>query len=359
MEEGAGMRAFIAIAIIIAAIAGAVWLYQHPWDLPFGHTPDEHHDRAGGGRWSASDWTVEGRWDSYGSHYSLTASAPPAELQGPDLFLRCRDGRFDLSLIGDSNSQYVEGLYDIDVSTDKSYGSVLSLTRDDAIWSDDVTVPADTAEFALADAKQIVVTVGYRHGGYRTYTYNFKNLAAGKPQLYKVCTGYPQPYYGNGGYPTPPYGGSAYQQGGDYPSSEPYNNSYATTPSNGGYSSGGGNYSGGGYDNNRSGGNYSSGGGYDYNRSGGAPYATIDGYNDRPRNGGGYNDRSRNGEGYNDYPRNGKSYDYRRPWHPKPRPPEKPPAPINPPRYRSLTQEQDISSQHKKAVKDGKSEIAH
>ena len=361
MEEGAGMRAFIAIAIIIAAIAGAVWLYQHPWDVPFGHTPDEHHDRAGGGRWHASDWTVEGRWDAYGSHYSLVASAPPADLQGPDLFLRCRDGHFDLSLIGDSNSQYVEGLYDIDVSTDKSYGSVLSLTRDDAIWADDVTVPADTAEFALADAKQIIVTVGYRHGGYRTYTYNFKNLAAGKPQLYRVCNGYPQPYYGNNGYPTTPYNGSGggYQQGGNYPSSQPYGNgyattpsngdSYATTPSNGGYSSGGG------YDSYRSGGN--SGGGNDNYRSGGAPYATIDGYNDRSRNGGGYNDYPRSGG--SDYPRNGGNSDYRRPWHPKPRPPEKPPAPINPPRYRSLTQEQDISSQHKKALKDGKSELAH
>jgi hypothetical protein len=356
MEEGAGMRAFIAIAIIIAAIAGAVWLYQHPWDVPFVQTPGEHHDRGGSGRWSASDWTVEGRWDAYGSHYSLTASAPPADLHGPDLFLRCRDGHFDLSLIGDSDSQYVEGLYDIDVSTDKSYGSVLALTRDDPIWADDVTVPADTAEFALADAKQIVVTVGYRQGGFRTYTYNFKNLAAGKPQLYRVCNGYPQPYYGNNSYPTTPYTGSGggYQEGGTYPSSQPYSNSYATTPSNGGYSSGGDNYSSDNGYNNRQ-----SGGGYDNYRSGGAPYATIDGYNDHARSGEGYNDRARDGGGYNDHARDGGYNDYRRPWHPKPRPPEKPPGPINPPRYRSLTQEQDISSQHKKALKDGKGEIAH
>jgi hypothetical protein len=351
MDEGAGMRAFIAIAIIIAAIAGAVWLYQHPWEVPFIERPGEHHDREGNGRWSASDWIVEGRWDAYGSRYSLTASAPPADLHGPDLLLRCRDGHFDLSLIGDPNSRDVEGLYDIDVSTDKSYGSVLSLTRDDAIWSDDVTVPADTAEFALADAKQIIVTVGYRQGGFRTYTYNFKNLAAGKPQLYRVCNGYPQPYYGDNGYPTTPYGGDGYHDGGNYQSSQPYNDSYQTTPSNGGYSSGGDNYSGGGYDNYHSGDNYSSGNGHDNYRSGGAPYATIDGYNDRPRD----------GRGYNNYPPDGGHYDDRRHWHPKlkPIPPEKPAAPINPPRYRSLTQEQDIRSQHKKAVQDGKSEIAH
>ena len=64
---------------------------------------DLHRDRrhwhqnrwkAGAGdRWTVGDWTVDGAWENGESHYSLTASAPPDDLHGPDLFLRCRDGQ--------------------------------------------------------------------------------------------------------------------------------------------------------------------------------------------------------------------------------------------------------------------------
>ena len=148
-----------------------------------------HHNRwkAGAGdRWTVGDWTVDGTWENGESHYSLTASAPPDDLHGPDLFLRCRDGQFDLSLIDER--EHAHGLYAILVMTDKSApGIVLRVRRGDPEWYGNATVAAAVAEHALANAGKIYVRLKYQRGGIDDESYDFKDLASGKPQLYRVC----------------------------------------------------------------------------------------------------------------------------------------------------------------------------
>jgi len=157
---------------------------------------DLHRDRrhwhqnrwkAGAGdRWTVGDWTVDGAWENGESHYSLTASAPPDDLHGPDLFLRCRDGQFDLSLIDERERG--RGLYAILVMTDKSApGIVLRVRRGDPEWYGNATVAAAVAEHALANAGKIYVRLKYERGGIDDESYDFKDLASGKPQLYRVC----------------------------------------------------------------------------------------------------------------------------------------------------------------------------
>ena len=83
-------------------------------DLRFGN----RWESSSGDRWTIGDWTVDGDWENGKSRYSLTASAPPDDLHGPDLFLRCRDGKFDLTFI-DEGSRW-RGLYAILVMTNRS-----------------------------------------------------------------------------------------------------------------------------------------------------------------------------------------------------------------------------------------------
>ena len=368
MEEGAGMRILVAVVLLAAVAAGGIWLDRHHWEIP-GLSDGNHQNgdnKSGAGRWHAGDWVVEGRWDGYMSRYSLTAWAPPADFQGPDLVMRCRDGQFDISLIGDPYPQQVGGVYSIEITTDKSGSPVIGMMRDDPVWSNDITVPAQPAIFALATARQIFVSLKYSQGGDRRYTYNFRNLAAGKEQLFNVCGRW---------VPPPP----AYSNGGGYgpPTSTTYEGGYATTPYNGGGSMATPPFANGGYGGNNNawtGGNGSgpdlTGNGYSNYPSNGYP---ASGY---PSNSGGYpTDNSYNGYppagGYNCYPNSGTggSYQsgdgycppgyYHKPWRPKPKPKPSPPIPINPPRYRSLTQEQDIRGQHEKALQDQKNATGH
>jgi hypothetical protein len=214
--------------------------------------------KAGAGdRWTIGDWTVDGTWENGESHYSLTASAPPDDLHGPDLFLRCRDGQFDLSLIDER--ERARGLYAILVMTDKSApGIVLRVRRGDPEWYGHATVAAAVAEHALANAGKIYVRLKYQRGGIDDESYDFKDLAIGKPQLYRVC-------------PPPPRAQWT----------------------------------------------------YDADRDGGRRHGR-DGHDGRDR--------------HDDHDR------YWRPRWPQP--------PINPPRYRDLTQERDIRDQHKAATKN-------
>jgi len=160
-----------------------------PHDADHGDRSAQSGGAGGGGdRWTAGDWVVDGRWERNDNHYSLTATAPPDELHGPDLFLRCRDGHFDLSLIGDSDPPHYRGLYSMMVMTDRSApGIVLRVTRGDPEWIGESTVLATSAEYPLSNATQIYVRLRYERGGTRDYTYNFKDLQSGKQQLYNVC----------------------------------------------------------------------------------------------------------------------------------------------------------------------------
>lgn len=179
-------------------------VYQSVWPgnapnaaaFPQGGERDSHGRRhhwhanrwkAGAGdRWTIGDWTVDGTWDNGESHYSLTASAPPDDLHGPDLFLRCRDGQFDLSLI--DQREHAHGLYAILIMTDKSApGIVLRVRRGDAEWYGNATVAAAVAEHALANAGKVYVRLKYERGTIDDESYDFKDLASGKPQLYRVC----------------------------------------------------------------------------------------------------------------------------------------------------------------------------
>jgi hypothetical protein len=143
--------------------------------------------RAGAGdRWTIGDWTVDGTWENGQSRYSLTASAPPDDLHGPDLFLRCRNGEFDLSLIDER--EHARGLYAILVMTDRSSpGIVLNVRRGEQEWYGNATVAAAVAEHAIANAGKIYVRLKYRGGVIDDESYDFKDLAVGKPQLYRVC----------------------------------------------------------------------------------------------------------------------------------------------------------------------------
>lgn len=361
MEEGTGMRVFVAVVLLAAVAAGGIWLDRHHWEIPGLSDNDKHggqhgdDNRPGTGRWHAGDWIVEGRWDGYMSRYSLTAWAPPSDFQGPDLIMRCRDGQFDISLIGDPYPQQAGGLYSIEITTDRSAGAVLSMTRDDPDWSNDITVPAQSAVFALATAKRVFVALKYSQGGDRAYTYNFRNLVAGKEQLFNVCGRWmPPPYSNGGGFGAP----TSYTNEGGY-GTTPYSGggTMATPPfANGGYDSSGTGYNNGGYNSGSNG-----AGGYSSYPSTGGSY---------PSNGG-YNNGYPAAGGYNCYPDSGGRSWYQpgsgycppgyhhRPWHPKPKPIPNPPIPINPPRYRSLTQEQDIAGQHEKALKDEKGAAGH
>jgi hypothetical protein len=235
-----------------------------------------HHNRwkAGAGdRWTIGDWTVDGAWENGESHYSLTASAPPDDLHGPDLFLRCRDGQFDLSLIDER--EQARGLYAILVMTDKSApGIVLRVRRGDPEWYGHATVAAAVAEHALANAGKIYVRLKYERGGIDDESYDFKDLAIGKPQLYRIC-------------PPPPRAQWT----------------------------------------------------YDADRDGDRRHG-HDGYDGHERRDG--HDR------HNSYDGRDRRHGHDRHWHPQWRPP-----PINPPRYRDLTQERDIRDQHKAAMKNG------
>jgi hypothetical protein len=234
-----------------------------PHDADHGDRSAQSGGAGGGGdRWTAGDWVVDGRWERNDNHYSLTATAPPDELHGPDLFLRCRDGHFDLSLIGDSDPPHYRGLYSMMVMTDRSApGVVLRVTRGDPEWIGESTVLATSAEYPLSNATQIYVRLRYERGGTRDYTYNFKDLQSGKQQLYNVCK--------------PP------------PASQPWD-SIADRGGRGG----------------------------------------RDGYDGDDRRDG------RDGHGGRD-------------WHHHP---NWPVIPMNPPRYRDLTQERDIHDQHEKAL---------
>jgi hypothetical protein len=70
--------AIVAVVIIameaLAAIA-FVWMYNHPWDVPFAQNPGEHHDRAGSGRWYAGTST-SGRYSNYSVGGSYAAESP-------------------------------------------------------------------------------------------------------------------------------------------------------------------------------------------------------------------------------------------------------------------------------------------
>ena len=229
-------------------------------DLRFGN----RWESSSGDRWTIGDWTVDGDWENGKSRYSLTASAPPDDLHGPDLFLRCRDGKFDLTFI-DEGSRW-RGLYAILVMTNRSApGIVLRTRRGDPEWLGNASVEAASAEHALASARKIYVRLRYERGGDKDYSYDFKDLAIGKPQLYSVC-------------PPPPRG--QWTDEADV------------------------------------------GGGRRHGR---------DWRDDRDRHGD-YDNRN----GYDRYD------GHWRPSWPQP--------PINPPRYRDLTQERDIGDQHKKAT---------
>jgi hypothetical protein len=211
-----------------------------------------------GDRWTIGDWTVDGDWERGKSSYSLTASAPPDDLHGPDLFLRCRDGKFDLTFIDDGSRW--RGLYAILVMTNRSApGIVLRVRRDDPEWLGNATVEASSAEHALANARKIYVRLRYERGGDKDYSYDFKDLAIGKPQLYHVC-------------PPPPRGQWTDE-------------------------------------------------------------ADVDGGR---RHGRDWQDGRDWHDGYDRYDRH---------WRPR-----WPQPPINPPRYRDLTQEQDIGDQHREAT---------
>jgi hypothetical protein len=221
--------------------------------------------KAGAGdRWTVGDWTVDGTWENGESHYSLTASAPPDDLHGPDLFLRCRNGQFDLSLIDER--EHGRGLYAILVMTDKSApGIVLRVRRGDPEWLGNATVEAAVAEHALANAGKIYVRLKYARGVVDDESYDFKDLASGKPQLYRVC-------------PPPPRAQWTYDADRD--------------------------------------------GGRRHGRDGDDGHERRDGHDDHDRHDG--HDR------------------YWRPQWPQP--------PIDPPRVRSLTQEQTIRDQHQRAT---------
>jgi hypothetical protein len=214
-----------------------------------------------GDRWTIGDWTVDGDWERGKSRYSLTASAPPDDLHGPDLFLRCRDGKFDLTFIDEGSR--LSGLYAVLVMTNRSApGIVLRARRGDPEWLGNASVEAASAEHALANARKIYVRLRYERGGDKDYSYDFKDLAIGKPQLYSVC-------------PPPPRGQWTDE-------------------------------------------------------------ADVDGGR---RHGRDWQDDRDRYDGYDRYDRRDRHW---RPQWPQP--------PINPPRVRSLTQEQNIRDQHKKAT---------
>jgi hypothetical protein len=140
--------------------------------------------------WTVGDWTVHGRWNGVESHYSLIASVPPFGISGPDLLLRCRDGRFDLTLLADPLDRHRRGLHTVLIKTDSHNGLVLRARRDEDGWTvgeGAVTVDAATAEHAIASATLIFVRLKYDDGARKDYVYGFANLAVGKPQLYNVC----------------------------------------------------------------------------------------------------------------------------------------------------------------------------
>jgi hypothetical protein len=140
--------------------------------------------------WSVGDWTVHGRWNGVENHYSLTATTPPFGISGPDLILRCRDGRFDLTLLADPLERHRYGLHTVLIKTDSHNGLVLRVRRDENGWTigeGAVTVDAATAEHAIASATLIFVRLKYDDGAHKDYVYGFANLAVGKPQLYNVC----------------------------------------------------------------------------------------------------------------------------------------------------------------------------
>lgn len=140
--------------------------------------------------WTVGDWTVHGRWNGVESHYSLSAIATPFGLSGPDLVLRCRDGRFDVTLLGDPADRRHRGLSTVLVKTDSRRDLVLRARRDDEGWyAGDyaVTLNGASAEHAIASSTLVFVRLKYEGGEHRDYVYGFANLAVGKPQLYNVC----------------------------------------------------------------------------------------------------------------------------------------------------------------------------
>jgi hypothetical protein len=73
--------------------------------------------------------------------------------------------------------------------TDKSApGIVLRVRRGNPEWYGNATVAAAVAEHALANAGKVYVRLKYEGGGIDDESYDFKDLASGKPQLYRVCS---------------------------------------------------------------------------------------------------------------------------------------------------------------------------